>query len=59
MTVVALVAAARVDAAAGGIAHPSLWPGPLDSLEGFDRASRAVLHTRIICAELTRSGRKI
>jgi len=43
MTVVALVAAARVDAAAGAIAHPSLWPGPLDSLEGFDRASRAVL----------------
>src|SRR5258706_4129185 len=43
MTAVALVTAARVDAAAGAIAHPSLWPGPLDSLDGFDPASRAVL----------------
>src|SRR5260221_555989 len=34
MTVVALVAAARAPAAAGGIAHPPLLPGPLDTLEG-------------------------
>src|SRR5215467_12482343 len=43
LSIAALMPTARADAAAGAIAHPSLWPGPLDSLEGFDRASRAVL----------------
>jgi peptidoglycan/xylan/chitin deacetylase (PgdA/CDA1 family) len=43
LSVAALMPAARADAVAGAIAHPSLWPGRLDSLEGFDRASRAVL----------------
>jgi peptidoglycan/xylan/chitin deacetylase (PgdA/CDA1 family) len=38
-----LVTALRVEAASVAVAHPSLWPAPLDSAQGFDRASRADL----------------
>lgn len=42
-SVVSLVTAVRVEAASVAVGHPSLWPAPLDSVQGFDRASRAEL----------------
>ncbi len=38
-----LIMAFRVEAASVAVGHPSLWPAPLDSVQGFDRASRADL----------------
>ena len=38
-----LVTTIRVEAASIAVAHPSLWPAALDSMPGFDRASRADL----------------
>ena len=42
-TVLSLVTAVRVEAATVAVAHPSLWPAPLEPVQRFDRASRADL----------------
>src|SRR5579872_867117 len=42
-TAVVFLASLRVHAAAVPVGHPSLWPVPIDSVQGFDRASRADL----------------